>query len=123
MISWIEEKDFKDVRSRGLSFIELDVNERVEEFCDHLQDIKRYSNTYGLPVGAVGRWVGERINKNGINEEELELEYRLIDATAELGCDIFIAGCNYVKEISYYENIRYAIAFFEKLIAFGKEEM
>lgn len=49
-----------------------------------------------MPVGAVGRWGSDRISKDGIRQEELELEYKLIDATAQLGCDVYITGCNMV---------------------------
>lgn len=122
IIGWIQESYFKKAKERGLSFIELDVNDRAEEFLAHFEDVKTYSEKYQMPIGAVGRWGSDRIDKEGIRKEELELEYRLIDAAAGLNCDIYITGCNYVEEISYYENIRYAIAYFEKLIAYGKEK-
>ena len=35
---------------------------------------------------------------------------------------MYITGCNYVEELSYYENCSFAIAYFEKLIARGKEK-
>ena len=111
MISWIREEDFRHVKEKGLSFVELDVNDRAQEFLDALEDIKAYSRRYELPVAAVGRWGSDRIDEKGIREEELSLEYRLIDATAELGCDIYITGCNYVEAISYYENCSFAISF------------
>ncbi|MBS6196459.1 MAG: sugar phosphate isomerase/epimerase [Clostridiales bacterium] len=122
IISWIGEEDFKKVKERGLSFVELDVNDRAEEFLANLESTKEYSKKYELPVGAVGRWGSDRICKDGICEEELSLEYKLIDATAALDCDVYITGCNYVEELSYYENVRFAIAYFEKLIAYGKEK-
>lgn len=36
MISWIREEDFQRVKAKGLSFVELDVNDRVKEFLDAL---------------------------------------------------------------------------------------
>ena len=54
--------------------------------------------------------------------KELAIEYSLIDAAAELGTGIYITGCNYVDSLSYYENCSFAIAYFEKLIAYGKEK-
>ena len=63
-----------------------------------------------------------RIDENGIREEELAIEYSLIDAAAELGTGIYITGCNYVDSLSYYENCSFAIAYFEKLIAYGKKK-
>ncbi len=122
IISWIREEDFARVRDKGLSFVELDVNDRAEEFLTHLVEVKEYSTKYGLPVAAVGRWGSGRICADGICEEELGLECRLIDAAAELRCGIYITGCNYVDELSYYENCTYAIRYFEKLIAYGKEK-
>lgn len=122
MINWIREEDFAKVKEKGLSFVELDVNDRAQEFLDQLELIAERSRRYGVPVGAVGRWGSDRIDENGVRKEELELEYRLIDATPFLGCDIYITGCNYVDSLSYYENCTYAIAYFEKLIAYGKEK-
>lgn len=122
MINWIREEDFAKVHEKGLSFVELDVNDRAQEFLDNLEQTAEYSRRYNVPVGAVGRWGSDRIDENGIRQEELELEYRLIDATAYLGCDVYITGCNYVESLSYYENCTHAIAYFEKLIAHGKEK-
>lgn len=121
IISWITEEDFIKVKEKGLSFVELDVNDRAEEFLAHVDEVKEYSEKYELPVQAVGRWGSGRICKEGICEEELALECRLIEATAKVGSDIYITGCNYVDELSYYENCRLAISYFEKLIAFGKQ--
>ena len=122
MISWIQEEDFKRVKEKGLSFVELDVNDRAEEFLKHVDEIKGYSERYELPVQAVGRWGSGRICKEGICKEELSLECKLIDAAAKLGCTIYITGCNYIEELSYYENCSLAISYFEKLIAYGKEK-
>ena len=123
MINWIREEDFAKVHEKGLSFVELDVNDRAQEFLDNLEQTAEYSRRYQVLVGAVGRWGSDRIDENGIRQEELELEYRLIDATAYLGCDVYITGCNYVDSLSYYENCTHAIAYFEKLIAHGKERV
>lgn len=122
IISWIYEEDFQRVKEKGLSFVELDVNSKTEEFFANLDQTRELSKKYELPVGAVGRWGADRISKDGIIEEELALECKLIDATASLDCDVYITGCNYVEELSYYENVRFAIAYFEKLIAHGKEK-
>gem|GEM_PF-4477260 len=32
MINWIREEDFAKVKEKGLSFVELDVNDRAQEF-------------------------------------------------------------------------------------------
>ena len=56
IISWIREEDFIKVKDKGLSFVELDVNDRAEEFLAHVDEVKEYSERYELPVQAVGRW-------------------------------------------------------------------
>lgn len=45
MISWIHEEDFQRVKAKGLSFVELDVNDRVKEFLDALEQTKEYSKS------------------------------------------------------------------------------
>ncbi len=121
IIGWIDEEDFRRAKERGLSFIELDVNDRAREFLDRLDEVREYCRKYEMPIGAVGRWGSLRISADGICPDELELERSLIAATSELGCDVYITGCNFVDSLSYYENCGLAIAYFEKLIAFGKE--
>ena len=122
IISWIKEEDFIKAKEKGLSFVELDVNDRAEEFLSHVDEVKGYSEKYCLPVRAIGRWGSDRICKEGICEEEILLEYRLIDAAEKLGCTIYITGCNYVDALYYYENCGLAIAYFKKLIDYGKQK-
>ena len=86
IISWIREEDFTKAKEKGLSFVELDVNDRAEEFLSHVDEVRTYSGKYGLPVRAIGRWGSDRISEKGICEEELSLECRLIDAAEKLGC-------------------------------------
>lgn len=121
MITWIEESDFQKVKEKKLEFVELNVNERTEEFLKHLERTKEYSKKYEMPVGAVGRWGSTRITRDGINAAELQLECTLIKAASELGAEVYITGCNYIEELSYFENCRYAISYFEELIACGKD--
>ena len=121
-IAWFEEEDFKKAQERGMEFIELDVNDRAGVFLDSVDVIRKRSLEYKMPIGAVGRWGSDRISRDGICRNELELEYRLIDAAAKLECGIYITGCNYVQELSYYENCGLAISYFQKLIAHGAEK-
>ena len=121
MISWITEDCFAEAKAKGLEFIELDVNDRAEEFLENAAQLKEYVAKYDMPVLAVGRWGSSRIAKDGILQEELALECRLIEAAAPLGCRVYITGCNYVEELSYYENCTLAIQYFEKLIECGKK--
>ena len=121
IIGWINEQDFKRAKEKGLEFIELCVNERDEEFFNKLDELKALSKKYEMPIGSVGRWGKDKITATGIIEEELEIERRLIEATAALHSEVYITGCNYVEEISYYENCTFAIQYLEKLIAYGKQ--
>lgn len=41
MISWIREEDFAHVKEKGLSFVELDVNDRAQEFLDNLEKSRK----------------------------------------------------------------------------------
>lgn len=121
MITWIKEEEFKNAKNRGLEFIELDVNERDHEFLDNLANIKEYSNQYEMPIQAIGRWGKDKINSNGILEEELSIEKKLIDAAKELNCGIYMTGCNYIEELSYYENCMLAIEYLKKLVEYGSK--
>ena len=56
IISWIREEDFTKAKEKGLSFVELDVNDRAEEFLSHVDEVRTYCGNYGLPVRAIGRW-------------------------------------------------------------------
>lgn len=121
IIGWINEEEFKRAKERKLEFIEICVNEHHEAFLAGIEQLKDYSQAYEMPIGSVGRWGEDKITAKGIKEEELEIEYRLIEATKVLDCDIYITGCNYVESLSYYENCILAISYFEKLIEHGKK--
>lgn len=122
IITWIKEKDFQKAVENKLECIELCVNSSHEEFFAGYQAAKVYSEKYHLPIVSVGRWGTERICEDGeINEKELAIEFKLIESTAYLGCPVYVTGCNYNNKFSYYENITFAITYFEKLIEHGKK--
>ena len=50
MISWIREEDFQRVKAKGLSFVELDVNDRVKEFLDALEQTKDCLLYTSIPI-------------------------------------------------------------------------
>lgn len=121
IIGWIDELSFQKAVSRNLEFIELCVNSNDKEFLEHLERTKEYSGQYHLPIASVGRWGMDKINKEGIIlKEELDIDCKLIEAAAYLGSPVYVTGCNYVQELSYYENVAAAISYFEQLIAHGK---
>lgn len=123
IIGWITEGSFIKAKERGLDFIELDVNDQAEAFLAHVEDVKKFSMQYEMPIAAIGRWGQNKLSQEGeVLEEEVALEFKLIDAASELGCPVYMTGCNLVEGISYYANITGAITYFEKLIAYGKEK-
>lgn len=122
IIGWIDEQSFRRAAERNLEFIELCVNSNDKEFLEHLEETKKYSETYQMPIASVGRWGMDKINSEGEHiPEELEVDYKLIEATAYLGSPVYITGCNYIEALSYYENVTAAIKYFEKLIEHGKK--
>lgn len=122
IIGWIDELSFQKATDRKLEFIELCVNDRDEEFLNELEQTKAYSDKYNMPIASVGRWGANKINQEGNPiDEELVVDFKLIEAAAHLNSPVYLTGCNYVEELSYYENITAAIKYFEKLIAHGKE--
>ncbi|WNS43995.1 sugar phosphate isomerase/epimerase [Paenibacillus sp. MMS20-IR301] len=123
IIAQVSEESFSEARRRGLSFLEFTVNEGddVEAFCSQLEQIAEWSANYNVAVGSIGRWKSLRIDEQGeIIQEELERCYKLIDAASRLNCRSFVAGCNYVDELSLYANCTAAIAFFSELLAYAK---
>ncbi|WNQ13083.1 sugar phosphate isomerase/epimerase [Paenibacillus aurantius] len=114
---------FDYAKRLGLEFVEfcINVEQDVHAFAGTVKELKEASERTGVAVGSIGRWGVILIAKDGsVIEEELQAAYTLIDAASELGCPIFIAGCNYVEERSYLENVSSAIQFFSMLIEYGK---
>jgi len=116
------EENFKVAKTKGLDFIELCVNEGqdVEEFYKVKNDLKYWKGKYEVGVASIGRWKSLRIDQKGkIIEEELERCFKLIDVASELECTNFVSGCNYVEDLSYFDNCSAAIEFFSKLIEYA----
>ncbi|WP_317368337.1 sugar phosphate isomerase/epimerase [uncultured Tyzzerella sp.] len=121
IINWIYEEHFKDVSDKGLEYLEICVNDRDKEFLENVEKTKELSEKYNIKISSVGRWGSDRILKTGeLNDEELSIEYKLIDACQKLDAPVYVTGCNYVEEFSYYENVTFAIKYFEKLIEYAK---
>lgn len=116
------EETFKTAADRKLDFVEfcINVTKNVDDFVNQIGEIKQWMDRYQVKVGSVGRWGSSRIDKNGIVEAEMEKDLRLIESAGELGCKIYVCGCNYVEDFSYYENCQLAISYFSKLIAYGR---
>ncbi len=119
-----KKESFQYARRKGLNFIELCINEGqdVDTFCKSSNDLKNWIDKYEVSIESIGRWKSLRIDQKGeIIEEELQKCFRLIDVASEIGCSNFVSGCNYVDELSYFENCAAAIKFFELLIDYAKE--
>ncbi|WP_113675568.1 sugar phosphate isomerase/epimerase family protein [Vallitalea guaymasensis] len=118
------EESFIMAKNKGLDFIELciNINVDVDEFISNVDQIIQWINAYNVKIGSIGRWGSNRIDEKGnICQDELEKEYKLIEACKKLGCGVYVCGCNEQESLSYLENCQAAINFFEKLLAYGKE--
>ena len=128
MIAPPKEESFIRAQKKGLEFVEFWINVNGghmphEEFLAAVPQLVEYSKKYQVPVGSVGRWGASKIAEDGsIIKEEYKLCTRLIDAAAALGSPIFVTGCNYVENLSFYENITSTIKFYERLIPYAKEK-
>ncbi|MEG0692359.1 MAG: sugar phosphate isomerase/epimerase [Oscillospiraceae bacterium] len=117
---------FEKIKSMGLDFIEFCINSdtenRYQEFYDEADNINTALKKLGLFVGSVGRWGADKICKDGShNAKELIADETLIKAASKLGCPVYVTNCNYVDEISLYENYTAAITYFKKLIELGNQ--
>lgn len=116
---------FKKIKAMGLDFVEFcintDTDNLYQEFFDQTDAINASLKGLGLFTGSVGRWGSDKICKDGShNPAELVIDETLIKAAAKLGCPVYVTNCNYIEELSLYENYTAAITYFEKLIAIGK---
>lgn len=117
-------ESFAKVSAMGLQFIETcqNIGRDVDEFAAKVPSILEWEKEFGIGIRSIGRWGTYKIDEDGlIDEEELQNSYKLIDCAAKLACPVFNTGVNYMEGFSYYENIGFAIAFLEKLLAYGKE--
>ena len=107
------------IKALGLDYAEFDVNADDISYLNRAEIRKALSET-GVKLGAVGRWGRDRITADGsICAKEQKEEFDLIDMCAELGCPVYITGCNYVDGLSYYQNVSAAIAYFQSLIDYA----
>lgn len=115
----------KYVHDKGLDAVEFCVNHNYDaaEFLAQANEIKGYSEKYGVAVGSMGRWGMTRIDDKGeIIPEALEADKNVIEAASIIGCPVYNCGVNYVEGKSFYENCNIAIDYLGKLIEFAKEK-
>ena len=115
----LDMKTLEGIREKGLSFAEFCVNVDIEPdtFIAKENLLLQAKRDFGLLTGSIGRWGSIRLNENAeINEVEFQNDCRLIDLASRLETPVFVAGCNYIKEKSAYENLIGAISYFERLL-------
>lgn len=111
-----EGASFQKAKDLGLDFVEFDLNypdffgKPVEEYLAVKEEVKKASEETGIEVGAVGRWASKILDEKGeIIEKELSDVKTIIDLAAYWGSKHYLVSVNYVKGISYYQNITAAI--------------
>lgn len=115
----------KYVHDKGLEAVEFCVNYNYDaaEFLAQANEIKGYSEKYGVAVGSMGRWGMTRIDDNGeIIPEALQADKNIIEAASIIGCPVYNCGVNYVDSKSFYENCNIAIDYLGKLIDFARDK-
>ena len=124
IINGWEEGHFRAVKEKGLEAVEFCINyyNDSKEVLDRAQEIKGYSEKYGILVGSIGRWGMDRIDENGnVIPEALQHDKNLIDLASIVGCPVYNVGCNEVEGKTYYENCLIAIDYFKVLIDYARE--
>ncbi len=114
--------DFEAAKARGLSALEFDVNVNgdVGSFLSAVSEIKTSVAETGVTVSAVGRWGANRILPDGSADAgELATEKKLIAAAEEVGCPVYITGCNYQKSLTYADNCAAAAAYLGQLLSYA----
>jgi sugar phosphate isomerase/epimerase len=118
------EEGFHQAAAHGLDFIEIchNVGRTVDSLTGRKEEILGLIERSGVKIGSIGRWGVTRIDDfGGEVEEELKGAYDIIDFCKEIGCPVYVVGVNYVKELSFFENIKATIALLEKLVEYGAQ--
>lgn len=113
----------KYVSEKGLDAVEFCVNDKYDsaEFLSKANEIKSYSEKYGVSVGSIGRWGMKRIDEKGeAIQQAVQADRNLIEAAAIIGCPVYNCGINYTEEKSFYENCKIAIEYLENLIEYAE---
>lgn len=121
-------ESFDRAKALGLDFVEFDCNPTdffgvpVAELTAAQEEIKAASQRTGVEVGAVGRWASHILDEKGqVKPAEWEDVKAVIDFGAYLGAKHYLCSVNYVKQISYYQNITAAIHVLNDIVAYAKQ--
>ncbi len=125
IINGWEEGHFRAVKEKGLEAVEFCINyyNDSSEVLKRAEEIKGYSEKYGILVASIGRWGMERIDEEGkVIPEALQHDKNLIDLASVVGCPVYNVGCNYIEGKTYYENCLIAIDYFKTLIDYARDK-
>lgn len=120
--NWTED-GFKHVASLGLRAIEFcyNIGNNPDDLINNLHNVKTWAIRYEVKILSIGRWGTDKIASDGtIIEEELQNTYKMLDVCAELECPVFNTGVNYLNDYSFEENCKFASAFLQKAVDYGK---
>lgn len=120
----VSEESFKKARDYNLDFVEFTINggNDGKELFDQIEDVKLWMKKYNLAIGSIGRWkTVEQLPDGSLNQEEIDMAKRLMDAAKELNCPTYVCGCNYQESRSLYQNYTSAINFFRTVLEMRPE--
>ena len=123
IIGKVDESSFKKASELGLDFLEFCINvgnEPAKVFAD-ISKIKQWMKIYNVSVQSIGRWGSDRLDTEGnYVPEEFENCKKLINVASEVGCPVFVCGCNYVQKLSYMDNLNRATEWFASIIEYAR---
>ena len=122
MISHFSNESLAKVKSRNLSNVEFTINRDEHIFFDSLSEIKENMNKHDLKVFSIGRWGTNRIHEFGVNEDELNIDLKMIDACDKLGSPLYVTGVNYVLQLSREDNVKYALTYLKSLMDYANQK-
>jgi len=122
MISHYSNEALSYVKSKGLSYVEFTINHHENEFFDALSETMKLLSQHKQHVLSVGRWGTDRITKDGVNQDELLVNKKMIDACVSLNAPVFVTGVNYVSELSESQNMTYALAYLNELMTYANDK-
>ena len=121
-------ESFDRAKELGLDFVEFDCNPTdffgapTADLLAAQDELKAASERTGVEVGAVGRWASHILDENGnVVPAEWEDVKHVIGFGAHLGAKHYLCSVNYVKGISYYQNITAAIKVLKDIVAYAKD--
>lgn len=119
MIAEVSEESFAYAGKAGLDFVEFCINgeDHGEKLIEYENQILDWMEQYQVGIGSIGRWKSEILQPDGkVSEEETEIAGELMRLAKKFRCPNYICGCNYINEISLFQNYSSAIEFFRAVL-------